>query len=188
MTNINDLRVIKTKKALFNSLLELMKNKTFEEIKISDICNDALINRSTFYSHYEDKYELLVDLLDNQKNSLLGELKKNEKIVNSKEYFMEMLKIIIDHIDDNKNVYMSILKNNRNSILIDIIMDVAYKDVTYRINENKEISKSGIPSNVISKFYLGAILGIGLDWISDNKKYTKDEIITYLDKLIPEAI
>ena len=56
MTNKNDLRVIKTNKALFNALLDLMKEKTFEEIKISDVCSKALINRSTFYAHYNDKY------------------------------------------------------------------------------------------------------------------------------------
>ena len=54
--NKNDLRVIKTKNALFETLTNLMKEKTFEEIKVSDICNKALINRSTFYAHYNDKY------------------------------------------------------------------------------------------------------------------------------------
>ena len=48
----DDLRIIKTKKALYNALINLMKNKTFEEIKVSDICNEALVNRSTFYAHF----------------------------------------------------------------------------------------------------------------------------------------
>ena len=42
--NKTDLRVIKTKKALFEALLDLMKDKTFEEIKVSDICSKALVN------------------------------------------------------------------------------------------------------------------------------------------------
>lgn len=79
MSAKEDLRITKTKRTLFNSLLELMKEKAFEEIKISDICTSALINRSTFYAHYEDKYELLVALLDNQKNILLSELEKMKK-------------------------------------------------------------------------------------------------------------
>ena len=67
----NDLRVIKTKNALYNTLIELMKDHAFEEIKVSDICTKALINRSTFYAHYNDKYELLKDMIDNLKDSLL---------------------------------------------------------------------------------------------------------------------
>ncbi len=77
MNNL-DLRVVKTRKNLYTALLELMKEKTFEEIKVLDICNHALINRSTFYAHYNDKYELLADLIEDLKNSLASELKKNK--------------------------------------------------------------------------------------------------------------
>lgn len=183
-----DLRITKTKKTLFNSLLELMKIKSFEEIKISDICQNALINRSTFYSHFEDKYELLVSLLDNQRQILLSNLKKNEQNVNTKEYFMEMLKIIIEHIDENRNIYSSILLKNRNGILIDILIDVSEKDIFDRIDKSPKMANTVVPSNFISKFYLGAVLSIGLDWLSDNRKYTKEEIVLYLDKLIPDII
>ena len=39
-----------------------MKNKSFEEIKVSDICKEAHINRSTFYNNFNDKYDLLFSL------------------------------------------------------------------------------------------------------------------------------
>ena len=48
-------------------------DKTFEEIKVSDICKKALINRSTFYSHYNDKYELLVDFINVLKEEFVNE-------------------------------------------------------------------------------------------------------------------
>lgn len=183
-----DLRITKTKKVLFNSLLELIKMKPFEKITISDICENALINRSTFYAHFDDKYELLVSLLDNQKQILLSTLRKNEQDVNTKEYFMEMLKIFIEHVDENREIYSSIVLKNRNGILIDILIDVSEKDISDRIAKNSKITTTNVPSKFISKFYLGAILSIGLDWLSDNKQYTKEEIVLYLDKLIPDFI
>lgn len=188
MIKNEDLRITKTKKALYNSLLQLMKIKAFEEIKISDICQNALVNRSTFYAHFEDKYELLVELLDNQKNIFLSELRKNEQDVNTKEYFMEMLKILIDHVDQNREVYSSILLKNRNGILIDILIDVTKRDIDDRLKKDTDTIRNIVPSSFISKFYLGAILNIGLDWLTDNEKYTKEQIILYLDKLIPEKI
>ncbi|MCM1053387.1 MAG: TetR/AcrR family transcriptional regulator [Ruminococcus sp.] len=188
MSKNEDLRITKTKKALFNSLLELMKIKAFEEITISDICEVALVNRSTFYTHFDDKYELLVALLDNQKSILLNELRKNEEEVNTKEYFMEMLKIIILHAEENRNVYSSILLKNRNGILIDILLDVVKRDIDDRLEKDFNPNNNTIPRSFISRFYLGAILSIGLDWLSENKKYTKEEILLYIDKLIPENI
>ena len=68
-----DLRIVKTNKALYEALLLLMKEKTFEEIKISDLCQKALINRSTFYAHYNDKYELLVDFINVLKEEFVNE-------------------------------------------------------------------------------------------------------------------
>ena len=56
MNKKTDLRIVKTKKVLFDTLIKLMRQKNFDKIKISDICDEALINRSTFYAHYEDKY------------------------------------------------------------------------------------------------------------------------------------
>ncbi len=53
--NKKDLRVIKTENLLYATLIDLLKEKTFEEIKVSDICNKALVNRSTFCAHYQDK-------------------------------------------------------------------------------------------------------------------------------------
>ena len=49
MEKKKDLRIIKTQNLLFTSLIKLMKDKSFEEIKVADICNEAYINRSTFY-------------------------------------------------------------------------------------------------------------------------------------------
>ena len=92
--NKKDLRVVKTQNALYNTLLELMKEKSFEEIKVSDICSHALINRSTFYAHYNDKYELLADAINDLKNSLIMELNKNKNISNTKEYYLEMIRIL----------------------------------------------------------------------------------------------
>ena len=182
MEKKTDLRVIKTKKNLFNTLTELMKTNTFEEIKTSDICSKALINRSTFYAHYNDKYDLLVDFLNDLKESLIADLKKNEEEINTKEYFMKVLKVLIDHIDEKREIYSAILLNNRNGILMDILFDVVNNDL------NHSLQYKNIPNDIIAKFYLGAIVSIGLEWIENSDKYTKEDIIAYLNILIPENI
>ena len=183
-----DLRIVKTKKILFNSLLNLMKTKNFEKIKISDICEESLVNRSTFYAHYEDKYELLIDLFEERKLSLLKVLEDNENKAFSKEYLMELLSILIDHIEENKEVYSAILANNRNGILIDFLIDAIEKDVSERLKGSSEIKASDLPLDIIVKFYAGGLINIGIDCITRTKKYSKKELLLYIDKLIPDKI
>ena len=112
MKNTTDLRVIKTKNLIYSTLIELMKEKSFEEIKVSDICEKALINRSTFYAHYEDKYELLVEFLNDLKEEFKNQLDKNSKNLNNREYYIELIKLFLEHVESKKEIYNSILINN----------------------------------------------------------------------------
>lgn len=54
-----DKRIIKTKKNLKNTLLELLDEKAFEQITVKEICERSATSRITFYTHFADKFELL---------------------------------------------------------------------------------------------------------------------------------
>ena len=89
-----DLRVRKTKANIYKGLIELMQEKEFEDIKVIDICKQSLINRSTFYDHFNDKFELLNSFMNDLKIELLEHLKesKNLKYKTIKEYFFIIVK------------------------------------------------------------------------------------------------
>ena len=53
-----DIRIEKTQKAIKNAFLELRSRKNLEKITVRELCELARINKSTFYSHYEDIYAL----------------------------------------------------------------------------------------------------------------------------------
>ncbi len=54
-----DLRVRRTHKLLWEALLAELSERAFEQITVTDICERAMVHRTTFYKHYEDKYALL---------------------------------------------------------------------------------------------------------------------------------
>lgn len=182
-----DLRIIKTKKNLYEGLLCLMKERTFEEIKVSDICTTAMINRSTFYAHYEDKYELLLDFINTLKKEFVEELsKKDNANLTPREYYLKLIELFLEHIENKKDIYNAIMINNRNSIMMDILLSVVNDDILKNIKEN-DINPN-VPSDIIAKFYLGGVINLGVEWLSNNNKYTKKQIIDYLKILIPEQI
>ncbi len=187
MKKNTDLRILKTQKSLYNALLELMKSKSFESIKVSDICSLALVNRSTFYAHYEDKYELLVDFIDTLKNSLAEDLEQNENIINTREYYIEMIRLLLDHMEDKKDVYYSMLLNNRGSITSDIFIDTISKDIKKRLQNEPKV-QGQVPAEFTSAFYLGAVVGIVIKWLMSPTDYSKQDIINYINILIPENI
>lgn len=181
-----DLRIIKTKRNLYEALLNLMEKNSFEDIKVSDICDKALINRSTFYSHFEDKYNLLSSLVNDFKEALILELTTDQEFSNSKEYFMNLIRLLLNHMSERKKFYISIMNNNKNSIAMDMIHDIINNDITRYIENDNDNTK--IPSRFISRFYSGAIFSALMEWISNPKKYTNEDIINYLDILIPDKV
>lgn len=54
-----DPRVLRTRKLIMNSFIEISGKKEFKDITIKDITNEAMINRATFYNHFKDIYDLL---------------------------------------------------------------------------------------------------------------------------------
>ncbi len=53
-----DKRIQKTKYAIKKAFMELLQKKSLEKITVKELCELAYINKSTFYSHYEDIYAL----------------------------------------------------------------------------------------------------------------------------------
>jgi AcrR family transcriptional regulator len=68
-----DLRVRRTRKLLWEALLAEMSARAFEEITVTDICDRAMVHRTTFYKHYEDKYALLEQGMRQMYDALVAE-------------------------------------------------------------------------------------------------------------------
>jgi len=67
-----DLRVRRTHKLLWEALMAEMSERPFEEISVTDICERAMVHRTTFYKHYEDKYALLEQGMRQMYDALLS--------------------------------------------------------------------------------------------------------------------
>lgn len=70
MATAPDRRVRRTRKALLDALLVLMTDKDYEAITVQDIIDRADVGRSTFYTHYTDKDDLLQDGFANLRSIL----------------------------------------------------------------------------------------------------------------------
>ena len=189
MTKKEDLRIRKTKASLYKALLQLMEEKSFEDIKIIDICKISMINRSTFYDHFSDKYELLSSLMEDSRNELLNNLRqtKNIKINSVKEYYMLVVKELISFIDKNTTIYsvLSILKKNNNSVAHDMMFDVAKSAVLEKLNEHC-INHSNISNETIAVFYISGLTSLLFENVLDMNNLDDNTLVEILNKLIPD--
>ena len=85
-----DLRIVKTKKAIREAFLELRQTTPLEKVKVRDICRIALINKSTFYNHYEDVFALSRELEDEALAQCL-DFNGRDQLFSDPELFLEHL-------------------------------------------------------------------------------------------------
>jgi AcrR family transcriptional regulator len=103
-----------TKMVLQNSLFELMEKKPIEKITIKELCENADINRTTFYAHYSDQYDLLAKI-ENETISWARDAISNLTGKNDKYENLNMLEGIFQYIVENsKN--LKILMSERGDI------------------------------------------------------------------------
>lgn len=107
--NNNDLRVKKTQRALMDSFLGLLKTKNFSQITVQDLCDRAMVRRSTFYRHYSDKYDLLNQVLANFFNSLHESHLDNLLVKEPKTYFENIVRETLYFLIENRDTIQSAL-------------------------------------------------------------------------------
>src|ERR1700761_1728001 len=70
---VRDPRMRRTRQLLQGALRTLMQSRSFDEIAVQDITEQATVNRATFYDHYTDKYALLEAMVAGGFHALLAE-------------------------------------------------------------------------------------------------------------------
>ena len=85
-----DRRILKTKKSIKRAFAYLLSQKDLNEITITDIANEADINRKTFYSYYANIYEIIDEIED----ELVAIFEETTKNLNMNQFMENPHKII----------------------------------------------------------------------------------------------
>lgn len=110
-----DLRIVKTRKSIREAFLELRAQHGLEKIKVTKLCELALINKTTFYKHYQDVYALSEEI-------------ENETIISIMDNFEHLNSLFSDPDEFMKGLYYAfksqeelvlILFSGRMNVLID---------------------------------------------------------------------
>ncbi|QDW21619.1 TetR/AcrR family transcriptional regulator [Flavobacterium sp. KBS0721] len=75
-----DRRVRYTKMVLRDSILDLLRNKSLNEISITELCKAADLNRNTFYKHYNTPYEIIREMEDEMFTALMDSIKDFDNV------------------------------------------------------------------------------------------------------------
>ena len=106
---MTDLRIVKTKTNIKNSLIDLLAEKNISKITVTELAERAMINRKTFYRHYRTVQSVVDDINYDIINSVVELAKNSDRDSNN---LVNQLNFIGLSIVENKEKINKILKNS----------------------------------------------------------------------------
>lgn len=159
-----------------NALESLLKTKQFEKITVDQICEEALLHRSSFYRYFHDKYDLLEHLMNNRIKQVIDASPTEDKMIDE----------IANYINDNKDIYRHLSGDNSSSTLHVEIMRILSEVILEQSKQKptksellRRVQDSKYPELEASALS-GAIMGIYYWWQMHNYKVLTSEVIDFI--------
>lgn len=176
-----------TAQKMDEAMIKLLDDNTFEEITVTDICKTAGINRSTFYSHYQNTY----DLLKETKKHIMDNFYKifKEKGIDNEDYTKantENLYFItpkylvpyLSYIKGNKKLFKTCLFH-LSDFDVKETYDFLFTTVIKPIFERFGVHDQSI-MRYMSKFYLSGTTAIVNEWVNND---CKDDLLFIVEMI-----
>ncbi len=185
-----DLRIQKTKNALYNAFFSMLEDMTFEEITVNALCEKADIRRATFYKHYSDKLDFLNSVTKQLRHRFdhirwLGDTNNYSE----SDYYVAYAKRVVKFIDEHEKIVDNLLKSDLLATIINVITEQNYIDTAERL---KKSSSSGIvlkaSPKVVAMMCSGGVAHILMHWITEGRKTSPDELAEEIGILVSAII
>lgn len=182
-----DLRIRRTIKLLTDALFSLLEEKTFDEISVNEICERAMIHRTTFYKHFEDKYHLVNFCIKNLQDSFSEECISEYTSTNPKAYYLSLIKMILHYFSEHKKMILLLTSRGNCGTALIMLHNIILKDIEQRLKDDEKRGvKYLLPVTILAEYHVGALISLCLWWIKNSMPYSEEDMIQYIDLLLSE--
>ncbi len=157
-----DRRVKYTKSVIYDTFLNLLREKDINDITVTEVCKLADINRATFYRYYDDCFDLLRKI----ENDFMEELTNSEpmkKLPNESVY--DFTYGILKIFENNKKLITILFNTNNNIYFLNEVLEECYFKCVDKWSNLFNIDKNIVEYQTV--FIFNGALGIINYWIKN---------------------
>ncbi|MCD7949229.1 MAG: TetR/AcrR family transcriptional regulator [Erysipelotrichaceae bacterium] len=164
-------RINETKNKIYNAFIELAKTKPIHTISISQLCQMAHINRSTFYHYYGSQYDVLNEL-SNQfvstiENQLLESDFRDQKSVQNK------VSLCFEYAAQNCELALLLMRNNKDIDFASYLFSIPM--IEELLNEKTSDMSSEKEKQASLSFVTHGAYQLLLEWLETPDRIPADE-------------
>lgn len=182
--NVTDLRIVKTRTNIKNSLIDLLAEKNVSKITVTELAEKAMINRKTFYRHYNTVQDVVDDINYDMINDVISHAKKSDRDGNN---LVNQLNFIGLSIVENKEQINKILKNSpevfgsgRSVELLKRFVEVSIRPVLNFKNETK--------LKYLVEFVVSGFISVYVRWFNDGCAESAEKLADAVNEFVLGAL
>ena len=193
--NSEDLRVRRTRKLLQKALIELTVEKGFADVTVRDLAERAMVNRSTFYRHYVDKYDLLSQYIE-EVIALLRAQEGDPSLATNLDQLLDHgvgaqpdqpppgLVRILQHVQVNADFYRALLgEKGAPALCAQSFRRFIEQEFRHRLpREEAQADPRRPPIDLSVSYILHAGIGAILWWLENDQPCTPEQIAVWLNQ------
>jgi len=180
-----DLRVVRTYKFLTEAFLQLMSEKRFENITINELCDRAMIRRTTFYKHFADKYEFLRFFIRQLQADFDAANAFSAEYTEPKVFYISIIRHLLYFLKEHEKFVQMALSSDLLPTILDILSEQITSDIAVKL---KAGTKKGIavPASpeIVAAFFAGAIVHTLKWWLPQKKEASEEKLIQEVEKIL----
>jgi len=167
--DVLDIRVSKTLASLAGAMQDLLEKKNFHRITVNDICKQAIVSRSTFYTYFDDKYRLMHYCLEQERQKL-------DEAVRSMA-LRDYVRMVLTTTYERRRILRNFLNAEADAELINMFKTFFHEHFSDLLAKNARGGAAlagSIP--LLAAFYSGGLTNMIIWWIEDGCSVPIEEI------------
>ena len=180
-----DRRTRRSQTRLFEALMELIREKPYESVTVSEIAERADVARATFYLHYDDKDALLLSSLDALVETIIQELKgfSQQDLLSGAPH---PALIVFEVVQRDPDLFRVILKGQGGNLMLGRLRHYG-SGAAHQAIRTMGVTPS-VPPAVIADFMAGAMLSVLTGWVEEDMKTPPGEMARMFYSLVRPGI
>lgn len=185
---MSDRRTRKTKAQLRAALTKLLEQKKINEITVKEIVEEADINRSTFYLHYNDIYDLLHQIEKELLNEFIDLTKEYEYFHDDTNADFSYLTKLFEILSNNIDIVSILLGPNGDISFLNQIKHMIADKIIENFKEDCIKNNLLLDVEYTFSFYLNGCIGLIEQWIESGLKHSPEHMAKICYNLINNGI
>jgi len=174
-----DARVLQTRKALRDALLELLRSSSIDKISIREVVSTAGVGYNTFFRHYPDKDSILEEIAAEEINHLV----RLSISVLDTENTLASCRTICAYVDENKPVWKTLLRGGAA-----VALRQEFVRISREVAENRPTGKDWIPFNIALILITSGIFELLAWWVGEKDPLSVDQVARICQQIIVSPV